>query len=644
MTQRRHFVYVAAGVLAAIVLIVGVRVWWQVNAPGATSTQPAEKGGAETPASRAQNAHLGDGALSPAVETLPEGMTPPTENARGLAISGCIRDTFGKPIRGAVVTCAGEDGKDSRSNHEGRYRIEGLPDRIFAVTATHPAYFPEQKALVPAGANRADFTLSVRASLEVQVVRSDTQEPLPQYFVRFEHESESRHSEAREGGLHARVQDPAGRTTLSGLEPIAGTLCVWQQGYETQEIAVSAGELATPPHRITVALEPYRNGLEGIVENTRAEPIPGAYILNDRMSWAGDVPQKACAQTGPDGRFRLEPTNEPKKDILAWHPDYAPNYTTIYPETSPHELLRIVLQGMATVRGRVTLDGEPLERCHVIASFKGENALDQNGQHTDADGMYALSGLPPGLAHVEARVHADDWGGSVLRIAQTAELVEGESTLLDFEVQRPNATLEGRIHATSTMLESVSVKLALETAQAAVQYDVNAETDGAGGAYYRIENVLPGTGILTVEAENGSHSFYRITRHGVTISAGEHAVFDITIGSSCAVAGRVISRRLFDIVLLLVFEGESAITEHDIASGLVSGEPEQIGLAAGTVVSGGMFSSGLANPTGEYAVELLEPGRYTVVAIGSIDETLSSDRAFITLREEDTVILNLTLR
>jgi hypothetical protein len=73
----------------------------------------------------------------------PERSAP--KNAAGLSISGFVRNTFGNPVRGAVVACAGEDGKEARSGRDGRYRIENLPERIFALTATHPAYFREQK-------------------------------------------------------------------------------------------------------------------------------------------------------------------------------------------------------------------------------------------------------------------------------------------------------------------------------------------------------------------------------------------------------------------------------------------------------------------------------------------------------------------
>jgi len=647
MSQRRHFAYVAAGVVAAIALVAGLRIWWRMEIPVPGAAPPVETAEPETAAPTVEIAPPAGETPSPRVESAPRAETSPA-----LAISGCVRDTFGNPIPGAVVACAGEDGMESRSDREGRYRIEVLPSRIFAVTATHPAYFPEQKAPVPAGTEHADFALPLRARLEIQVVRSDTQGPLVCYFINFRHTTEVRHSTARGdgrgGGFGAKVEDPAGKAAIPDLEPVAGVLRIWQEGYVEQEIAVSAEELANTPHNVAIALEPSLDGLEGIVVDTRGQPIPGAYILENRMSWAGDVPQKAETYTGPDGRFRIGPTREPKQDIIAWHPEYAPGYATIYPGTPPHQLLRIVLQGMAAVRGRVTLDGEPLEKCQVVAFYKGERALDENGKHTDADGTYELTGLPPGLAQVQARVDASAWGGSGVDIARTAELVAGEVTLVDFELQRPTGMLEGRIVMASGAVEDAGVRLELETEQGSVRYEASVEDaeDGDGGvAFYRIENVLAGKGILYVAAGDESELFFRITRHEVTMPPGGHVVRDITLSANCGVTGRVTNRESCDIVGVVVLEGESSLTAYDVVSGFMEEEDlESVPIAALTIVSGGIFGSGKENPTGEYAVQTLDPGRHTVLAIGIEKDTFTSDRAFVTLRTGETETVDLALR
>ncbi|MFO7974052.1 MAG: carboxypeptidase-like regulatory domain-containing protein [Candidatus Hydrogenedentota bacterium] len=644
MRQRRQSLRVAVTVIVAIAVIIFLRVWWQVESPVPRSHQRVEA--SESPS---------------AVETTPKVDEPsktrdrptPAENAPAseevpppLAISGCVRDTFGKPLRGAVVACAGDDGKETRTDREGRYRIVGLPDHIFAMSASHPAYFQEQKAFVAAGTERVDFELSIRASLEIQAVRSDTQDPLPYYLVNFHHTAEAPRSVAGRDGCGAKVRDPAGSITIPDLEPVAGVLRVWQEGYAEQKIALSAEELMNTPHSIRVALEPSREGLEGIVVNTRREPIVGAYILKDNMSWADDVPGKAETQTGRDGRFRIDAPEEPRQDIIAWHPDYAPGYVTVYHDISPRELLRIVLQGMATVRGRVTLDGEPLEKCHVVAFFKGEQALDENGKHTDAEGRYELRGLPPGLAHVEARVDPKDWGGNGADIAQTAELVEGETTFLDFDLQRATGVLEGRILATSGTVEEAEMWLTLETDQGSANYDVTAHDDGAGGKYYRLEGVLPGKGVLLAATASESDSIVgHITQEAVTIPPGGHVVQDIVLDGTCALTGTVTNRPDFDIIGVAVLKGESSMTSYDIVVRFMDEDPEfwRI-LASLTIITGPIFGSGLENPSGAYVLDTLEPGRYTVVAIGLADDSLSSDRAYITLRDGATETMDFTLR
>ena len=158
MRQRRQSLRVAVAVIAAIAVIIVLRLWWQVESPVPRAGEPVES---ETSPSSAESA--------PAVDepSRTADQPPPVENAPAskeepplLIIAGCVRDTLGNPIRGAIVACAGDDGKETPTNREGRYRIEGLPDHIFAMAATHPAYFQEQKAFVAAGTDHVDFELT----------------------------------------------------------------------------------------------------------------------------------------------------------------------------------------------------------------------------------------------------------------------------------------------------------------------------------------------------------------------------------------------------------------------------------------------------------------------------------------------------
>ncbi len=273
MTQRRHFMNVAAAVIVAIAVIVTLRIWWQVESPVPRATQPVQAGGTGMPLSPDDSPKPRDDAPPPPAGMPPERSAP--DNAAGLSISGCVRDTFGNPVRGAVVA------------------------------------FSEQNPLVLAGTDSADFALSIRASLEVEAVRSDTREPLPCYFVNFRHTADAPRSAAGtagKGGFGARAQDPAGKIAISLLEAVPGVLRVWQEGYDEQTIAISARELANTPHRVLVALEPSRDGLEGVVVNTGGEPVAGAYVLKGRARQSGDTnrprrPLSSRSGRGPMGAY-----------------------------------------------------------------------------------------------------------------------------------------------------------------------------------------------------------------------------------------------------------------------------------------------------------------------------------------------------
>ena len=118
MTQRRQFMKVAVAVIAAIAVIMALRVWWQVESPVPRAVQPVHAGGTGAPDSPTETPAPRDDTLPPPAEMPPERSAP--DNAADLSIAGFVRDTFGNPVRGAVVACAGENGKEARSGWDGR--------------------------------------------------------------------------------------------------------------------------------------------------------------------------------------------------------------------------------------------------------------------------------------------------------------------------------------------------------------------------------------------------------------------------------------------------------------------------------------------------------------------------------------------
>lgn len=194
------------------------------------------------------------------------------------------------------------------------------------------------------------------------------------------------------------------------------------------------------------------------VEDGRGNPLPGAhaaaFAIRDGVP---HVPALCSVDVGRDGLAYLRVPASEEVYVVAWAERGLPVARTLRPEsTSRAQLEPFVLEPGESIRGSVTVAGEPLERAQVdaepLATFlpldgergslgwrMGRFVSTRASAETRVDGTYTVTGLEPGVHRVRvATVRARDAAVDVTRILPRQ--TEAPSTGIDFEL--PGARLE----------------------------------------------------------------------------------------------------------------------------------------------------------------------------------------------------------
>lgn len=164
---------------------------------------------------------------------------------------------------------------------------------------------------------------------------------------------------------------------------------------------------------VVLELQPgaYVSGI--VLDTDTGNPIPGVAVKpvsGAIRNWVHGMESftESDAKTGPDGRFELfglPLTGE--IDLLARRPDFAPGFAMNVPPDEEETTIHLHRGG--TLKGTVSRNGQPIEKLRVrIQNPFGQflrpfHPADREGllnlielAHTEADGSYEITALPPG--------------------------------------------------------------------------------------------------------------------------------------------------------------------------------------------------------------------------------------------------------
>jgi len=521
-----------------------------------------------------------------------------------LSISGRVVDPSGQPIRDVYVFAKSANSVyDNSECHavsdaEGRFVLAGLESGEYVVSArARWQRVPAAAGTFPTGSDDVEIVLAGPGSVEGRVVRADTGEPLTQFQIylyegRVDHMMPHLFHPAYGGAL---TYDPEGRFVreCSRGEVRDGFIAV---------IAVSPGfapnceNVGMPEDGVAtgveVRLKPSRR-IEGRVIDTGGQPVAGA-----RIGW-GDVPSgrdtsRVVARSDASGFFSVESIPADEDVLSAYHPSYAPTTVRVASKVT------IVLESGGMLEGRVWAKGGGYHNVGCVAAMCP--GLPHGGPfraYPGPDGAYRIAGIPPGTVDVML------FRNSQRTIKRETQIVSGQTTTEDFEVEGGGAAVSGQIVGEDVVPEHVFLELTVSTPEGVQTHRCKGAADGT----YRITGAAPGRAELKAKQYATRSPIgmpWRTQLVEFEIVEGRDVVQDIEFGPGSTVAGTFVGSAQGRTGVVIALEGDvdlsNLVTVEDIQAYLPGARAVAIGQA-------------VCDPLGQYMFQGLPSGTYTLVAI-----------------------------
>ena len=560
------------------------------------------------------------------------------EGAGGLTISGYVTDAAGKPVKNASINARTGTGRggfgNAMSRDDGAYEIAGLQEGTYTVFAHHQDY-SRKELEAEAGSANINFVLQGRGTVEGRVIDNQTGQPV----ANFQLGALPGHVDLQQpfgyGNLTA-FYDPDGNFKLEDVEVGTAYLMVRAEGYSPAQQEVSAVSEGTTVSGVLFRLDPGAS-LEGLVTDQNGQPVANARIFLGQAPGEYDqwrMEQGSVGMSDAAGRFQVTSLSTEVTLVSAVHPDFGPGSSpvTLTPGTATQ--VTIKLGGGGTISGTVRVAGAP-----VAGQYVGVHSPTSGGQprqaQTDANGTYTINGIPEGQVYVSASINpaAPGQGSGSRHSSQTAEVAEGQTTVVDFDFAGGTAVIEGHITMNGQPLTQGQVGATLSS-QGGGGESFNSQIDPTG--YYRIEGLPAGAVTMHVSFQAAENDWQtRVVQ--VTTADGQATRKDVEIMAGTTVTGSVggISPEEHSSVVLL--RGQVEITTFD----------RDFWMANQNLVVGG----GQVRPDGTFSFGGVEPGSYTLCAFAMVPnpgqpEDLSNIRLAsqsVEVGSEGIVTVNLAL-
>jgi protocatechuate 3,4-dioxygenase beta subunit len=365
-----------------------------------------------------------------------------------------------QPVEGATVWLARlgtleEPVVSTRTDGEGRFKGEDLPEGLYEVSAGHEELVAAQDSLrvaIGAGEGVADLVLRLKRGLEVggEVLRSDTGAPLAGVEVVFRASPPTPGNPVYPGGKRTGTTAADGRFSLKGLAGVSHEVELAARGFLRKVVPDvvpgAAGELPG------FSLDPGYS-VSGRVLDAAGEPAAGARVHVDLRGLVdGERRQlfEVEAFAGADGTYRIEgllPLDT--YTLIASHADHALSWVRdvkVRPNQTASGIDFRLGRGRS-VRGRVLdEEGRPVEgatvRCGVVTcgidTIRVLAGIERREATSGARGEYELRHLAGACYELAATA------GGFLTARGETRLAEAED--IDLYLRRPKS-LRGRVVA-----------------------------------------------------------------------------------------------------------------------------------------------------------------------------------------------------
>ncbi len=316
--------------------------------------------------------------------------------SEGGEISGRVLTETGDPAPGVLVTLGTEGGNFGGTNmvatsgRDGAFRLRGLPDAAYVVTAAPPGwtqaggFISEKREGVRPGDPPVVFRLRTGLSIAGRVRGVDGAGAAG---VRV---TASNQGAGQDAVAVTAVTAADGAFAIAGLP--AGEYTVLVEGWQLGLPEVSVSDVPAGTEGLDLALGAARE-IEGTVLDAEGRPVEGAQVTARPATGTGGSSREA--QSGPDGSFTLPQMAPGTYRVTAALPGrFRPATADDVPAGTSGVTLELA-EGLAVTGIVVTEDGTPLPNVGVTVADAPPGLPPAAAQSGD-DGKFSLAGLAPG--------------------------------------------------------------------------------------------------------------------------------------------------------------------------------------------------------------------------------------------------------
>ncbi|MFC4098834.1 carboxypeptidase regulatory-like domain-containing protein [Paenibacillus xanthanilyticus] len=482
------------------------------------------------------------------------------------ALQGTV-STGGVPIAGATVTVQDAFNvvvTQATTDPAGNYAISGLLPGNYTVVIAANAFQSAMTGvnLTPAETETVNISLSPNPALVTGTVLGADGSPIP--------------------GANVDIVDPFGQLVTTTTTDAAGNYAFNNLAPGSYRVRASAPNFSAAQVGVTLAageasvvnliLQPEPGVLTGIVHTAADTPLAGTSIrvvTNEGITIATAFTDSAGAFTIPS----LPPNSYTVNFGQQGFASQTQGAIVLSNQTTVLDVTLFMLAG--TLNGIVTDAGQVPQPGAVINVF--QNNVIVATTTAGANGVYQVAGLAPNLYTVTAEVP----GFSTLLLGAVIEPFE--TTTLNFALQPSPGGIGGTVTGTDgSPIAGAAVIVRQDSAAGPIV--ARTVTDSAGR--YTIDNLDPGNYVLTASAED-----FQTSVSGAIVQPNATAAADFVLAPSPGTISGVVVELATGAPIPNAFIEVRLLRANGIA-----------------------VATGFTDASGNFAVDSLPPGSYTVIA------------------------------
>lgn len=337
--------------------------------------------------------------------------------------------------------------------------------------------------------------------------------------------------------------------------------------------------------------------VEGVVVDDQGKPVPGARIVFDELPIQHDIDSSDAPTTLPDGSFRLDILDEQETTLFAVHPTHAVSSVVVSPKSSAPITTTITLRAGARIEGVITVGGEPARNASANVRPK-QYPSHQKTIKCDSEGRFVFEHQMPITTDISAMPSDTGDFRRYRSEKREVELVEGETTTVDFDFPATESKIEGTVSVLNADIKGGTFYVAVDRdgVKERISSDKNYSFDSSGA--FQTDD-LP-AGIANIEVSAILDDETRLTKSvTVELPAGTMVTQNIVFAGRCSVSGSVTGLPNGGKATVVAIPGDA-------------GEPEDSPISQTLMADAIVRQVGV---TESFRLSCLDAGTYTIRAI-----------------------------